>query len=142
MASKRDYRAEYKRRIERALKLGYSRSVARGHPKKKTVHFVDKAGVKRKKLEPVEVGLKGAKFLGVRPGTDIAELINKDALYVFGKVPRRKKKDSDGPHYQLRLSELARTDGTFDWTNEGNFIEQMRAAGLTEREAYTFWFSP
>ncbi|OUS05335.1 hypothetical protein A9Q96_12190 [Rhodobacterales bacterium 52_120_T64] len=32
MARKRDYKAEYKRRIERGLKGGLSRSQARGHP--------------------------------------------------------------------------------------------------------------
>lgn len=32
-AKKRDYKAEYKRRIERASKLGLSRSQARGHPR-------------------------------------------------------------------------------------------------------------
>ena len=135
---KRNYRAEYKRRIERALKLGYSRSIARGHPRTKTVRGKD--GRKRKVVQ--ELGLRAAKFLGKRPGTKLRELVEADAAYVFGEPPRRIMGDNDGPHYALRLKELERRDGLFDWTNEGVFIEAMRALGLTERDAYAFWFSP
>jgi hypothetical protein len=138
---KRNYRAEYKRRIERALQKGYSRSVARGHPKIKTI-TVDYSGVKRKKRVVVEVGLKGAKYLGVRPGTDFQKLIQADAKHVFGEIPKRREIDSDSPRYQLRLEELQKRGGVFDWTNEQNFIAEMQAAGLTERDAYTQWFSP
>jgi hypothetical protein len=44
MAAKRDYRAEYKRRIDRALRKGYSRQIARGHPKTKRKSTLTGAG--------------------------------------------------------------------------------------------------
>lgn len=136
---KRNYRAEYKRRIARALEKGYSRSVARGHPKTKTVK---EGKVKRKVV--TEIGLKAAKFLGVRPGGNLEDVLLEDARRVFGpkNVPKRGIEDPDAPSYQLRLEEMAMRDGDFDWTNEANFIEQMRAIGLTERDAYKHWFSP
>lgn len=135
---KRNYKKEYRARIQRALKKGYSRDIARGHPKTKTV--TDNKGKKRKVVQ--ELGLRAAKFLGKKPGTPIRELVEADAAYVFEVTPRRIVGDNDGPHYALRLQELARRDGLFDWVNEGHFIETMKALGLTERDAYTFWFSP
>jgi hypothetical protein len=140
---KRDYAAEYKRRVDRALKLGYSLAIARGHPKTKTVWYVKKStGEKKKKKVVVELGLRAAKLLGERPGEDIAKLIARDAKYVFGKKPKRGFGDDSAPAYQLRLEELARRDGTFDWINERAFIDQMMALGLTENDAYVHWMSP
>lgn len=138
---KRDYRAEYKRRIERALQKGYSRSVARGHPKTRTITVQTAAGPKKKK-QIVEVGIKASKFLGIRPGGDFLKLILADSKHVFGEVPKRREGDNDSPRYQLRLEQLQERGGVFDWTNEQNFIAEMQAAGLTEREAYEQWFSP
>lgn len=134
---KRDYRAEYKRRIERALEKGYSRSVARGHARKGRKN---KGGYRR----GAELGIKAAAAVGQKPGADLDSIIAKDAKYVFGRKPKRKAKDDAGASdYQLRLEELARRDGgRFDWLSEANFIRQMRALGLSEREAYNHWFSP
>jgi hypothetical protein len=139
---KRDYRAEYKRRIEKALKEGYSRAIARGHPKTEVVHYVDRKGQKQKRRRVVELGLRAARFLGERPGERIDKIVARDAKYTFGKKPKRGFQDKNEVYYQLRLEELERRQGTFDWTNERKFIDQMLALGLTERDAYKNWFSP
>lgn len=139
---KRDYRAEYKRRIERALKLGYSRAIARGHPKTETVSYRGKDGSKKKRKRVVELGLRAARFLGERPGERIDKIVARDAKYTFGKKPKRGYQDKNEIYYQMRLEEMERRQGTFDWTNEAKFIEQMLALGLTERDAYKNWFSP
>jgi hypothetical protein len=140
---KRNYRAEYKRRIARALAKGYSRSVARGHAKTKTRTYVKRDGTKGKEVIHVEMSLKAAKLFGEKPGTLYADVLRRDAIHVFGEVPRRiKGEDKTSTAYQLRLEGLARFDGKFNWLDEGAFIREMMAAGLTEREAYTHWFSP
>jgi len=142
---KRNYRAEYKRRIARALAKGYSRSVARVHAKTKTRTYVGRDGKKHKEVIHVEMSVKAAKLFGEKPGTLYADVLKRDARFVFGEVPRRVKgEDKTSTAYQLRLEGLAKrdADGVFNWLDEGAFIEQMMAAGLTEREAYTHWFSP
>lgn len=115
---KRDYKAEYQRRIQRALEKGYSRRVARGHPARN------------------ELGIRAAAFVKERPGTPIRDVIIKDRKRVFGKRPKIKKGENI-PAYMLRLAELKKQDGQFDWDNEAAFIEQMQAMGLTIREAYS-----
>jgi hypothetical protein len=140
---KRNYRAEYKRRIARALEKGYSRSVARGHAKTKTRTYTRKDGTKGREVVHVEMSIKAAKLFGEKPGTLYADVLRRDANYVFGEVPKRiKGEDKTSTAYQLRLEGLAKFDGQFNWLDEGAFIAQMMAAGLTEREAYTHWFSP
>jgi hypothetical protein len=114
---KRDYRAEYKRRIRRGKEKGYSKRVARGHPRRK------------------ELGIRAAAVLGLPPGTDIDEYVAADARRVFGGH-RPKRREASIPDFMLRLAELQKSDGEFDWTSEAAFIEQMTALGLTEREAY------
>jgi hypothetical protein len=140
---KRDYRAEYKRRIARALAKGYSRNVARGHAKTKTRTVKRKDGTKEKIVVHVEMSIKAAKFFGEKPGTTYKEVLERDARHVFGEVPKRVKgEDKTSTAYQLRLEGLAKFDGQFNWLDEQAFVEQMMAAGLSEREAYTHWFSP
>jgi hypothetical protein len=142
--AKRDYAAEYKRRMARGKKRGLSASAANGHYKRG------------------EAGILASKFLGIRPGEklraiDAEDFVNwkrlrkivaKDARLVFGKKPKRGSEgDEDyAAEYQLRLQELAAArgdiDGKFDWQDEGHFVAQMMSIGSTERQAYTFWFSP
>jgi hypothetical protein len=124
-AKRRDYKAEYARRIKRALDQGYSRSVARGHAKHKKG----------------ELGIKAARVLNVKPGTNIFEIVARDAKYVFGRKPKRKD-EPDAPTYLLTLEEKAKREGRFDWLNEAEFIESMKGLGFSERESYTMWFSP
>jgi hypothetical protein len=114
---KRDYKAEYQRRIQRAQEKGYSKRVARGHPRRK------------------ELGIRAAATLGLPPGTDLDEYVAADARRVFAGH-RPKRRETSIPDFMLRLAELQRTDGEFDWTSEAAFIAQMTALGLTEHEAY------
>lgn len=118
---KRDYKAEYQRRIQRAKEKGYSKAVGRGHP--------------RQRKGKHELGIRAAQLLGLPPGTDIDEYVAADARRVFGGH-RPKRREASIPDYMLRLAELQKTDGEFDWTSEAAFIAQMTALGLTEHEAY------
>ncbi|MFC7291190.1 hypothetical protein [Hirschia litorea] len=57
MARKRDYKAEYERRLERGRKKGLSRSQARGHPKKGEP-LASSPQVKPKSDEKIEAALR------------------------------------------------------------------------------------
>lgn len=120
----RDYKAEYRARVKRALDEGYSRRVARGHAGKR------------------ELGIKLAKKLDVKPGSDPFKIVRADAVRVFGSKPKYTAADGNLAGYQLRLAEMAEREGVFDWTDEGTFIEQLQELGFSEREAYTLWVSP
>ena len=120
----RDYKAEYQRRIAKTPKGSVARAVARGHaPKGKA-------------------GKRAAKFLGIKAGSDIDQFIDKDKARVFGKkVPKRQFGETE-QDFEDRLRELKRRKETeFKWTSEADFIESLIGLGLTEREAYTHWFS-
>lgn len=131
---KRNYAVEYKRRIARGKARGYSKAVARGHALQGTL------------------GIRAAKFLGespgfkvkVKPGSkrSLRDAVLRDAEYVFGEAPVRGFDDGSAPEYQLRLEQLASRPGVFNWQNERAFVEKMMALGLTERAAYSHWFSP
>lgn len=157
MASKkRDYRAEYKRRIARGKARGLSRAQAAGHPKVKRIVTKDKKGRKRVRIERVELGVSAvnaanarAAKRGIRPilpsGAtlrDVKRAVKRDALYAFGEVPKRQHEDGSAPEYQLRLELLESRLSAFDWKNESKFIAEMMALGLSERQAYSQWFSP
>ena len=68
---KRNYKAEYKRRLARAKKLGYSKTIARGHAR---------VG---------EVGIKRAKELGIKP----VVIIRKKSRKGFRHTTRTRKRD-------------------------------------------------
>ena len=160
MARKRNYRAEYQRRIARAQLKGYSKAVARGHPPKG------------------KAGLRAADFLGIKPGDELQELkpaksdlfgdifrgnpqlkyvlsgfdrhgnakwrfkvVVDDSRKTFGRKPRRETGE-DAATYAEKLLEIQRREGRFNWTDEATFIKAMLDLGMTAQDAYTHWFSP
>lgn len=131
---KRDYKAEYARRLERARKLGYSKAVARGHAK----------------LD--EMPIKLARKARVKPGSSVKEYntflemrkkTRAEKKKVFGRVVKRTEDQPDTVTFEAYLEEQSKHPerGQFNWTNEGEFIRQMQELGFDERQAYNFWFS-
>lgn len=123
---KRNYRAEYRRRIKNALDKGLTRSQGRGHPRK---------GELPAKKESV------------------AKVVRDDAKRTFRKVPKLEpdapRIDSGGRSYpdpsayeEYLRDKVKREGSKFDWFDEQEFISSVTALGMTEREAYTLWFSP
>lgn len=136
----RDYKAEYARRIARGKEKGYSRAVARGHaPRGKA-------------------GLRAARFLDLQPGDSLGidprfdvyvdkqgrrhiKQIDRDKKRVFGRKIKRQHGEDESEFQERLIEEKRKTEGTLKWTSEEEFINSLTALGLTEREAYTHWFS-
>lgn len=145
---KRDYKAEYQRRLARAKKRGLPKSIARGHPGKG------------------KLGLRASKFLGVEPGyvaqytprailreimlADTARGLRREYARVLRTSQREareqlvKQKGETANDYGLRRDEVLSDAKPSDLplTSEVDFIRSMNALGFSEREAYTLWFSP
>lgn len=137
---KRDYAAEYKRRLERALSRGYSRAVARGHARKGEV------SLKRAKtfglppgLRIVRQGRHGTPERPYRPTyADIRARARRLGLPLSGATFKGKKGKIPiawaGPPADRYMKDDPRRD---------RFIEfYTTQVGLTDQEAYTLWFSP
>jgi len=121
----RNYAAEYKRRLERAAKLGYSRAVARGHaPKSK-------------------YGIKEARKAGRRPGVPKGSQPTESEVFqaeLFGKGFRNPREEARKERLRQRGIKEERIDQVI--TSQAKFIRVALKAGLTEKEAYSLWFSP
>lgn len=121
MAKRRDYRAEYNRRLERARELGYSRRVARGHARK------DEYGLREAKRATLashhRVSAGQSKYHAT--GREIDETTFRKGIQEaieFGVNERKIRK--------------------LDITDEESFIKMLLDLGLTPKEAYTLRFSP
>ena len=115
-ARKRDYKAEYKRRVAKGKARGLSVSQSRGHPVK---------------------GERLASSLFERTKVKT----RKDKRKVFGFVPKRDDRHPDTVTYEEFLIDKAKREGNYNWTDEGSFIAALVAMGLSANEAYTLWFS-
>lgn len=130
---KRDYAAEYKRRVQRAVKAGLPKSVGRGHPAK---------GI---------VGLREAKFLNIQPGS-VRETIRtrsaieapsrpfEDVLYDAGF--RNFLVESRKDVIRSTVEDATKADVRLGSVSQEKFLELILPYTPTEREAYNLWFSP
>lgn len=135
--AKRDYRAEYARRIERLTSQGFSRSQARGHVKTKRVD--DGRGGKR--VVRLERSVRTER---------VREKVETDRRAAFGDLPKRERGET-AAQYERRL-DVARRDfersaeydpdrePAYDWDDFEGFRDSMLNDGLNEHEAYDLWF--
>lgn len=131
MKRKRDYKREYRRRLQ----LRELREQQLAAPVKVR---------RRKKRRDYKKEYKARKILRAK------EAIERDARRVFGKKPKRGK--GEGSRYDPSpfvvidyaevLAEKQKRDGAFNWTNEDEFIGALTNLGMPVQEAYTLWFSP
>jgi hypothetical protein len=129
---KRDYAAEYQRRLARAREFGYSRAVARGHAPR---------GI---------AGARLARILGIEPGSPIvgrppAPPSPKGTLNFRQKLERAGFRDFLREQRELwleRETALPRKRRQRVSVSQEQFITEALRAKHSEREAYTAWFSP
>jgi len=116
----RDYRAEYKRRLERALKAGYSRKIARGHAGKREYGIAEAKEASKKSRHVVKPGHSKIHHTG---------------------------RTIDPEQFEKGLRELEaigideRAIRELDIHDEDSFIAMLLDAGYTPREAYRLRFS-
>lgn len=115
---KRNYKAEYARRKAGMAKRGITRDYKREY---------------QRRLE-----LKRERLL-----EELHELAERDAKRVFGVIPKRDEDHPDPISYEDYLKDRQkREERDFKWTDERSFVDSITGLGLTEKEAYTLWFSP
>lgn len=140
MTRKRDYRAEYKRRVERAKERGLPRSVGRGHAPK---------GV---------AGIKLAKVLGIKPGESIHSRPRSPPRKAPSEPTFEERLEAAGFHnfieearaeYLRRMTKklpknerLTEEDIEQLVTSREDFVQAVFESAHSEKEAYTAWFSP
>jgi hypothetical protein len=123
----RNYREEYRRRIERLETQGFSRSQARGHPKTRTKIHDDGTRYTVKIERSIRV-------------ERIRTKIETDRRRVFGgELPRRQRGESRQA-FENRLETLRVAEGYYDWEDQDGFMEMMRDEGLSEHEGFEIWF--
>ncbi len=147
MARKRDYAAEYARRLARAAEKGYSKSVARGHAPKGTVSITR---AKQLKVPPGFVIFRAKPRKGfkatAKSRTENIRKLGYDPRDVTSRI-RSPFKERNPEVIRLMkegLSEQAAIRQASDLgetTTADQFAELLQQAGFTEREAFTLWFS-
>lgn len=121
MAKQRDYRAEYNRRLERAKRLGYSRSVARGHAPSDVYSITEAAKASSQSHHRVVAGQ--SKYHATGKGIDETTF-------------------QRGIEEAVRFGVNERKIRNLDIHDEESFIKMLLDLGLTPKEAYTLRFSP
>lgn len=139
----RNYKAEYQRRIQRGRERGLNKSVSRGHPKKGFI------GIKRAAELGVSTDLELNRRLiereeGRDSATEFLELIKSLGMRRVYVTPlRNEMEDRKGHAFKnggIPKYIFAARDR---YTDQQEWIKYTTAQGrLTEREAYTLWFSP
>jgi len=137
VSSPRDYRAEYQRRLVRAKERGYSKDVARGHARRGTLGLRAAQRARRSGFD-VSAGESIAGSLR----DSIERAIARDAKRVFGRKPKRRKGEEPFIYEERLQGAQKKPERQFAWTDEQEFKDYIVSLGLTERDAYTFWFSP
>ena len=137
---KRDYAAEYARRLKKGRERGFSKSISRGHPSK----TIGEIGIRRARamLLPGPVSVIRSRTetrVGYRP--TYAEIRKRlKSLNLNFSLETLKGKRGRIPKAWLRTREGNKymdDDETRD-----DFIDGLTRWGFTAREAYTLWFSP
>jgi hypothetical protein len=129
---KRDYRAEYQRRLARAHEFGYSHAVARGHAPRNTA------------------GIKLAAILGIQPGDSIigrppappsppGTANFREKLEAAGFTDFLREQRALWLERETRLPPKRRRRAS---VSQQMFIIEALRSQHSEREAYTAWFSP
>ena len=133
--AKRDYAAEYARRIRRGRELGLSQSISRGHPRK----VIGEIGIRRARA-----------MLLPRPVSIIRERHETRHGYRTTYADIRSRLRSLNLEFSLRALKGKRGKIPIAWMNgrmrsdetRDDFIDGLTRWGFTAREAYTLWFSP
>lgn len=124
----RDYKAEYKRRIARAAAIGYSRSVARGHPRRA------KGEVGRAELQQLRAA---ARILS--PGQQREAGIKR----ARSRPERASARDRVAEIAGVKLSVPTSSRGTRRSVDAEKFAAAFVQLGIgTMHDAYTLYFSP
>lgn len=137
MAKQRDYKAEYKRRIEKGLRSGFSRSQAAGHPKEseKSISGVQK---ERKALTKVKLKLYSYKsYIVWNEGEGRTEYGEGDShvlAMVTGDI-NRKSKYNENKLFELHQFFEDATDDYF--RHRDMYVEKEEAFNLYVDNDYT-----
>lgn len=130
-AKKRDYKAEYQRRLERLEAAGLTRSVARGHPRRGELGAAELRQLRAAVRIPSPSGWRlegGVMTRGPAEGDDPLRKAAADRVAALLEI---RSPVGQGRHELLRRRDDAKA-----------YVELLMAFGVSEQQAYTFWFSP
>jgi hypothetical protein len=154
---RRNYKAEYRRRIKRGLVHGLSRSQARGHPKAKEFHLVANHAkaladhqfqIALRKLRDGKSAAATARSLGLSPERFRRQLAVSGIAVKHGRkwqvsedAPREMLLFSNGQKIKITVPDFA-TAGTVGrylnavwqllWNNEPNYLEPFVGEAVTD----------
>jgi AraC-like DNA-binding protein len=166
---RRNYKAEYRRRIKRGLLQGLSRSQARGHPKAKESHLIagramtlaeHKFQIALRNLREGKSAAATARSLGLSPERFRRQLAVSGVTVRHGRrwqvredAPREMPLLSNGRQIRITVPDLA-TAGEIGrywnavkqlrWNNEPNYLEPFVGRSVTDGagKAHSFETDP